>query len=175
MVLYEALQRGAGSRARSRREFKTGRAAERERLFGDFECGHCRLHVSAEPRRSGVHNRNHCPYCLWSKHVDLRAAGDRLCACKGPMRPVGLALKRRHKKYAPAGAAGELMLVHQCAVCGAVSLNRVAADDSSQRLWEVFETSLAQRPEVGEAIELVMEAEEMRGVREMAEMAEQTE
>ena len=170
MDLYEALQRGAGSRARSRREFKTGRAAERERLFGDFECGHCRLHVSAELRRSGVQNRNHCPYCLWSKHVDLRAAGDRLCACKGPMRPVGLALKRTKKKYAPDTARGELMLVHQCAACAAFSLNRVAADDSPQRLMEVLQASLAQPPEVGEGIELVREAQGL--VRVSAEPTE---
>ena len=170
MDLYEALQRGAGGRARSKREFKTGRAAQRARLFGDFECGHCRLPVSAAPVLSGVQNRNHCPHCLWSKHVDLRQAGDRLCACKGPMRPVGLALKRTKKKYAPDRARGELMLVHHCAACGAFSLNRIAADDSPPRLWEVFQSSLAQPPEVGEGIELLREAAGLRGVS--AELAE---
>jgi hypothetical protein len=167
MDLYEALLRGEDGRGRSKHRINarlTGRARERERLFGDFECGHCRLRVSAEPRLAGVQNRNHCPYCLWSKHVDLRVAGDRLCACKGPMRPVGLALKRTKKKYAAAGARGELMLVHQCAACGAVSLNRVAADDSPARLREVWEASLARPAEVGEGIELVREAEWVREV-----------
>ena len=174
MDLYEALLRGEHGRAKSKHASRTGRAAEHARQFGNFECGHCRLRVSAEPRLAGVQNRNHCPYCLWSKHVDLRAAGDRLCACKGRMRPVGLALKRTKKKYAPDGARGprpkrgELMLVHQCAACGSLSLNRVAADDSAGRLWEVFEASLAQRPEVGEAIELLgaAEGEWMRSMSE---------
>ena len=162
MDLYEALLRGEHGRGRSKHRtnaHRSGRDREHERLFGDFECGQCRLRVSAEPRLSGVQNRNHCPYCLWSKHVDLREAGDRLCACKGLMRPVGLALKRTKKKYAAAGARGELLLAHQCAACGAVSLNRVAADDSPARLREVWEASLARRPEVGEEIELVRDAE----------------
>src|SRR5882672_8967504 len=143
MDLYESLLRGERGRDRSKRLTKDrqpGYARQRERQFGDFECCHCRLRVSAEPLLSGVRNRNHCPYCLWSKHVDLAQAGDRLCACKGPMRPAGLSLKRTRKKYAPA-QLGELMLVHRCAACGAHSLNRVAADDSPQRLWDVFEAS----------------------------------
>jgi hypothetical protein len=164
MDLYEALLRGEHGRGRSKHALGAGRARAREQQFGDFECGHCRLGVSAEPRLSGVQNRNHCPYCLWSKHVDLQAAGDRLCACKGLMRPVGLALKRTKKKYASASARGELMLVHRCAGCGALSLNRVAADDSAGRLRDVFEASLAHPPEVGVEIELVgvTEAEWMR-------------
>ena len=161
---YEALQRGGHGRAPSKHGSKAfGRAAERARHFGDFDCGHCRLRVSAEPLRSGVQHRNHCPYCLWSKHVDLRAAGDRLCACKGPMRPVGLARKQRHKKYAPdTEPSGELLLVHQCAACGAFSLNRIAADDSPGRLLEVFAASLAQPPAAGAEIALLGEDERQR-------------
>ncbi len=86
----------------------------------------------------GVHNRNHCPYCLWSRHLDLYAAGDRLSACKAPMRPLGLTMKPGHNKYAPGG--GEMMLVHLCVDCGRVSLNRIAADDDAQTLMEIFAT-----------------------------------
>ncbi len=159
MDLYESLRRAEHGRAQSKHAFKAakhpGRAAQRQAQFGDFDCCHCRLRVSAEPLRSGVHHRNHCPYCLWSKHVDLLAAGDRLCACKAPMRPVGLLFKRAHKKYASAQAAGELMLVHHCAACGAFSLNRVAADDSPPHLLDVFEASLAHPPAVGPDIALL--------------------
>jgi hypothetical protein len=77
--------------------------------------------------------------------VDLHASGDRLAACKGPMAPVGLTLKQVHKHYA-AGRAGELMLVHQCTACGALSINRIAADDLPAVLWEVFEASLRLAP-----------------------------
>jgi hypothetical protein len=47
------------------------------------------------------------------------------------------------------------MLVHHCAACGALCLNRVAADDSPERLWEVFEASLAQRPALDPGIEML--------------------
>jgi hypothetical protein len=154
--LYEALLRPEHGRSQSKHNSKDrrrGRGRPRELAFGDFTCCHCRLGVSAEPRLSGVRNRNHCPYCLWSKHLDLQAAGDRLCACKAPKRPAGLSFKRLRKKYAPAGQPrGELMLVHHCAACGSVSLNRIAADDSPASLWEVFEASLLQPPAVAEGI-----------------------
>jgi hypothetical protein len=108
-----------------------------------FKCGHCHVFVSAEAILSGVNNRNHCPYCLWSKHLDLYQAGDRLAACKSLMQPVGLALKRTRKKYGPQAAnglrdAGELMLVHLCVDCARVSLNRIAADDDVEKAWGIF-------------------------------------
>ena len=109
---------------------------------GDFKCTHCHSPVSALPELSGVRNRNHCPYCLWSRHLDWQRAGDRLSACKAPMQPLGLALKQRRKRYAPA-QGGELMLIHQCSACGKLSLNRIAADDNNYELYEVFERSLA--------------------------------
>jgi DNA-directed RNA polymerase subunit RPC12/RpoP len=107
----------------------------------DFRCLHCGGYVSANPILSGVANRNHCPYCLWSRHLDLLEAGDRLSACKAPMWPLGLALKRSHKKYSRAGS-GELMLVHACTDCGKITLNRIAADDDVEMLLETFERSL---------------------------------
>jgi hypothetical protein len=107
----------------------------------DFRCKHCRYHVSANPILSGVSNRNHCPYCLWSRHLDLFTAGDRLSACKAPMRPVGLTLKRSRKKYGHL-SSGELMLVHECIDCGKVAINRIAADDDVDLLLDTFECSL---------------------------------
>ena len=58
---------------RSRRAENTG-----------FECGHCR---SAVPANSDGHYRNHCPYCLWSLHVD-DLPGDRASSCRQPNRLV---------------------------------------------------------------------------------------
>ncbi len=108
--------------------------------FGDFKCVHCRTIISADPDISGVHNRNHCPYCLWSRHMDLHEAGDRLCACKSAMKPVGLALKQAHKKYGSA-RQGELMVIHHCTECGKVSINRIAADDVPDTLLEIYAQS----------------------------------
>jgi hypothetical protein len=106
--------------------------------FSDgFRCLHCQAFISAEIPLAGVRNRNHCPYCLWSRHLDWRTPGDRLSACKSAMRPIGLTLKRIHKKYEGA-QAGELMVIHQCVECRCISINRIAADDGSEVLVDVF-------------------------------------
>jgi hypothetical protein len=108
--------------------------------FGDFKCVHCHVIVSSAHVLSGVNNRNHCPYCLWSCHLDLYAAGDRLSACKGQMKPVGLTMKMGRNKYR-LDRRGELMLVpmHRLRT---LSINRVAADDDSSTIFAVFQESL---------------------------------
>jgi hypothetical protein len=108
----------------------------------DFTCKHCSQFVSARTGISGVVNRNHCPYCLHSRHVDLYEAGDRLCACKGLMAPVGLTLKRSLDKYANDGQ-GELMLIHLCKECRDLSINRIAADDDPVRIMEILTSTPA--------------------------------
>ncbi|HSK66958.1 MAG TPA: RNHCP domain-containing protein [Anaerolineales bacterium] len=112
--------------------------------FGDFTCGHCHAIVSSAHFLSGVNNRNHCPYCLWSCHLDLYASGDRLSACKGQMRPIGLTMKKGRNKYAME-ARGELMLVHECTDCSALSINRIAADDDASTILAVFRSSVENR------------------------------
>lgn len=118
---------------------------------GGFDCRHCGLYVCTLPLVSGVQNRNHCPFCLWSRHLDLHTAGDRLSACKAPMRPLGLTVKLSHKKYA-ARQSGELMLVHQCLDCGKLSINRLAADDDGGVLRRVFQDSLRLPPDLSAEI-----------------------
>ncbi|HOM77885.1 RNHCP domain-containing protein [Patescibacteria group bacterium] len=66
----------------------------------------------------GTRNRNHCPYCLYSLHVD-QEKGDRASQCRGLMAPIGKFYK----------SDGEEMLVHKCRKCGFVRWNRVAGDD----------------------------------------------
>jgi len=105
-----------------------------------FKCNYCQAYVCTHPILSGVNNRNHCPYCLRSRHIDLLRAGDRMSACKAIMEPIGLTVKQRQKKYG-SGRNGELMLIHHCSECGKLSINRVAADDLTERLMEVFHTS----------------------------------
>lgn len=109
--------------------------------FGDFRCRHCRNPVSAMSMLSGVNNRNHCPYCLWSCHLDLFAAGDRLSACKGQMKPIGLTMKKSRNKYR-LESRGELMLIHECIECNTLSINRIAADDDPESIMAVFHESL---------------------------------
>ena len=77
-----------------------------------FICAHCGYPVA--PVDTGSY-RNHCPRCLYSRHVDVRP-GDRASACGGLMAPIGIRLS---------GSKG-WQLVHRCEACGAVSVNRVA-------------------------------------------------
>jgi DNA-directed RNA polymerase subunit RPC12/RpoP len=112
----------------------------RRTLPGEFSCLRCGVTVSAAFELSGVRNRNHCPYCLWSRHLDWRTPGDRLSSCKSAMRPIGLTLKNDRNKYA-AAPSGELMVVHRCTDCGALSINRIAADDGAEILLEIFHSS----------------------------------
>jgi hypothetical protein len=137
----------------------------RDSQADSFRCAHCHLQVSANPSLAGVQNRNHCPYCLWSRHVDAQRAGDRLASCGAEMKPVGLTLKATRKKYGPA-KAGELMLIHQCQGCGKLSINRIAADDAAERLLEVFRRSFDLPEEqkallAGSAIELLLPEDEL--------------
>ena len=48
-----------------------------------FICAHCGKEV--EPL--SYTSRNHCPFCLWSLHLDINP-GDRACECKAPMQPI---------------------------------------------------------------------------------------
>jgi hypothetical protein len=116
------------------------------RVDSGFTCVQCHQVVSADPEISGVNNRNHCPLCLYSRHVDLDRAGDREAECKSKMRPVGLTVKRLNKKYG--SQQGELMIIHQCVGCEKISINRIAADDDTALLLAVFESGQNLEPEL---------------------------
>jgi hypothetical protein len=74
----------------------------------------------AGPLQFGGKHRNHCPYCLYSLHVDGRVPGDRASECLARMAPVGVFARRN----------GEQVLVHRCLGCGFERHCRVAADDN---------------------------------------------
>ncbi|MBN1442448.1 MAG: RNHCP domain-containing protein [Planctomycetes bacterium] len=91
-----------------------------------FVCEHCGLEVL--PLLQGSY-RNHCPACLWSRHVDV-VPGDRAEACGGLMEPVGV----------KGSSAGGWDIVHRCVRCGATRVNRAALDDPRQGdAWELIE------------------------------------
>lgn len=81
-----------------------------------FSCGHCG--ASVLPLGKGSY-RNHCPECLWSKHVDQSGPGDRASTCGGLQQPMGV--DYRSKKG--------WMIHHVCTRCGKSILNKVAPDD----------------------------------------------
>ncbi|MGI8485308.1 MAG: RNHCP domain-containing protein [Thermomicrobiales bacterium] len=90
-----------------------------------FKCGHCKQFIGA-PLSGGKH-RNHCPNCLYSKHVDRSMPGDRRSDCGSLMAPVGV-LSRRN---------GEQMILHRCLGCGKEAPNRIAADDDPTLLLRI--------------------------------------
>lgn len=123
----------------------------RYRTDSDFTCIQCHQPISSNPEISGVNNRNHCPFCLYSRHVDLERAGDRKAECKSKMRPIGLTVKRLNKKYG--SQQGELMIIHQCLGCGKRSINRIAADDDTGLLLSIYEQGQKLDPDLRAEIE----------------------
>lgn len=117
----------------------------------DFRCVQCKAAVSADRADCGVNNRNHCPHCLWSRHVDLHKPGDRLAECRSRMQPIGLTMKQTLKKYG-SQKQGELMLIHLCTACGKLSINRIAADDDPHKVFEIFEGSFAMETHLREKL-----------------------
>ncbi|WP_084678745.1 RNHCP domain-containing protein [Actinopolymorpha alba] len=99
----------------TRAEQTISRTVSRSTENAGFDCLRCGLPVP--PLVSGSF-RNHCPYCLWSRHVDVEP-GDRAARCGGRMRPTEVAHRR----------GKGLTLVHRCERCGHLSPNRVALDD----------------------------------------------
>ena len=75
------------------------------------------MHCGREVTPLGYTSRNHCPYCLWSLHVDVMP-GDRQNPCRGPMRPI----------YAEPDARRGYIITHKCEVCGAVGRNRATRE-----------------------------------------------
>lgn len=77
----------------------------------DFGCEHCGTNVV------GNGYTNHCPKCLYSKHVDINP-GDRLNSCGGMMKPVNIESK-----------SGEFVIIHKCERCGQEKRNKTSPLD----------------------------------------------
>lgn len=66
-------------------------------------------------------SRNHCPFCLWSLHVDINP-GDRANECRGELEPIS-ATPDPKKGY---------VITHKCTKCGALSRNKAAYGNVAQ-------------------------------------------
>lgn len=111
------------------RKFEMHRNSHRRRnhaAAGEFTCEHCGAGVSGAA--FGTKERNHCPRCLHSLHVDI-AVGDRRSLCRGIMDPISL-WKR---------SDGEVAIIHRCRRCGTLKSNRVAGDDDEGLLRSLAE------------------------------------
>ena len=106
----------------------------RPRRSGSFRCRHCGLDVPLDA--PGTAHRNHCPSCLWSRHVDDDTPGDRDADCGSSMEPNAISVR----------GDGEWVLVHRCTGCDEVHLNRIAGDDNPLLLVRLALRPLAQPP-----------------------------
>ena len=86
----------------------------------NFICDHCGAKVI------GTGYTNHCPICLYSKHVDELIPGDRSANCGGLMKPIGLQIK-----------SGKYILFHQCQTCQKITRNKTAPNDNQEKLIEL--------------------------------------
>ncbi|MGW2514065.1 RNHCP domain-containing protein [Streptomyces scopuliridis] len=80
-------------------------------------------------------HRNHCPNCLWSRHVD-DTPGDRAADCGARMEPLAISVR----------GDGEWVLVHRCVHCDVLHANRTAGDDNVLPLTRLAVRPLAQPP-----------------------------
>ncbi len=142
--MYEEIYELPPNQSWGRRKTRPGRFSRRQpnRMEKGFRCEYCGAYVYTLPMIAGVNNRNHCPFCLWSRHVDHLKPGDRMSACKAVMQPIGLTVKQTHDKYMT-DKMGELMLIHHCRDCSKLSINRIAADDQTEMVAGVFRASLS--------------------------------
>mgnify|MGYP001607370276 CR=1 FL=1 len=85
----------------------------------DFICENCGFEV----RGSGY--TNHCPGCLWSKHVDVNP-GDRQENCEGMMEPIEMELKNE-----------EYSVWHKCFRCGFKRKNKLSEGDNLDILTDL--------------------------------------
>ena len=88
----------------------------------EFICEHCGKKVP----KLGYTSRNHCPYCLYSKHLDINP-GDRAETCHGLLEPIGLETNSK-KGY---------VIVFKCQKCGEIRKHKMAEDDNMEEILKL--------------------------------------
>lgn len=85
----------------------------------DFTCAHCGANVS------GNGYTNHCPKCLYSRHVDNNP-GDRASDCGGMMRPIAVAPDK-----------DGYIITHKCEKCGKTINQHSAPNDNIETIISI--------------------------------------
>ena len=87
----------------------------------EFICENCGKYVS----RLEYSARDHCPYCLYSKHVDINP-GDRLNTCKGLLIPIDIEKFKNTYK-----------IIYKCEKCNSIHKNIVSKDDDIDKIIQL--------------------------------------
>lgn len=85
----------------------------------NFNCTHCGAVVH------GNGYTNHCPYCLWSRHVDNNP-GDRSSPCGGMMEPVSVE-----------SSGTGFVITHRCIICGHTRRQHTTDNDNMDAIIEL--------------------------------------
>ena len=89
------------------------------RNIEDFICERCGFLVK------GNGYTNHCPKCLWSKHVDVNP-GDRAEKCHGLMCPIKVEAE-----------GGDFVVTHKCKKCGFERRKKVEKEDDFEEVVRI--------------------------------------
>ena len=87
----------------------------------EFICENCKKKVEKLKYTA----RDHCPYCLYSKHVDINP-GDRSNNCKGLLEPIGIEKFKNTYK-----------INYRCQKCHKEHKNIIASDDDMNKVIEI--------------------------------------
>jgi len=80
----------------------------------EFICEYCQKQVPTLNYTA----RDHCPNCLYSKHVDIMP-GDRANKCHGLLEPIGIEKFKNTYK-----------IIYKCQKCHQIHKNIIANDDN---------------------------------------------
>ena len=87
----------------------------------EFICENCNTKVN----KLNYSARDHCPNCLYSKHVDINP-GDRANKCHGLLIPIGI------EKY-----KNTYKIIYKCNKCHNIHKNIIANDDNFEKIIEL--------------------------------------
>lgn len=87
----------------------------------EFICNNCNKQVN----KLNYTARDHCPYCLYSKHVDINP-GDRNNTCQGLLKPISI---EKHKNT--------YKIIYKCQKCNKLHKNIIANDDNFDKIIEL--------------------------------------
>lgn len=89
----------------------------------DFICENC----NKEVKKLNYTARDHCPHCLYSKHLDIMP-GDRANKCMGLLVPIDI------EKF-----KGTYKIIYKCEKCGEIHKNIIATDDNFDEIINIMQ------------------------------------
>ena len=92
-----------------------------QKRFAKNDDGFVCIHCGREVKPLGYSSRNHCPFCLWSRHVDVHP-GDRANPCGGELEPIS----------AEPDPTKGFIIISRCRTCGEIRRCRAAHEAKVQ-------------------------------------------